>query len=311
MSLFGFSSDRQRDVNDLCDLSTTLAKVMSSTPDDRLTQYERKTSTDSILYKTPDLCLRYMTAVNALDVDGEPIINEYSRIRECCSVLKKMIDSYTNHVCDLELNENLDTIKEKFDHIEKISANAYGMLEDDERKLMWESGDRFHVNRIVDFQKRRMQEDYDIGIRYIKRRQFLRREIYKNLINDPNMLGKDICTKINEVIESADREVLDAITPRRYRDFKNLDKFVPGDIYAEWNFVKSEIANGTFGQNYPDNVPDDYDEAKKYLQEHDVSVLHPVVNDPSDENVKEDSLDDDLFEDDDWFDMQDYKNNAE
>ena len=63
---------------------------------------------------------------------------------------------------------------------------------------------------------------------------------------------------------------------RRYRAHEpQWGLFDPGDIYAEWNFVKSEIANGTFGQNYPDNVPDDYDEAKKYLQEQILEEIFP------------------------------------
>lgn len=306
MGLFGYHGDREIDGHDLCEMSKLLGIVVTGNPVNDVSRNLQYTDPMRIKYHTPDLFFRYIAAVNALDPNGNNIMNEFNRIRECASILKKMIDSYTNHICDLTLSEKLQSLKSLYDEIESNFTVICKSMEDEELesvrkqkdaelKAEWEKKDRKHFNLIAKFQNA-AQDDYEFGNRYIKRRQFLRREIYRQLLADPRMTGKCICENINKLLESAPKDVKDVVFAVGMVGYRQ--RFTPQDIYGEWNSVKDEIKNGTFGYNYPDDCPDDYDAAKEYLKKHMVEILQPdgVVDQSEKPSEKNESVPDDKFE---------------
>ncbi len=260
-------------VSDLGDLSKTLAEVVVSDVENDLLEYDKFTNPLRIRYETKGLVAEYVEAINKLDANGK-LVGEFDDIKECCFELKKKIDSYMNHVCDADLRARIEIIKFQYDKRERDEKENHRKEAEHKVTASLNETDRLYTNRFSNEYKRAKGFDDITRVCYVKFRQYLRHKIYEYLSLNTNMTGKAICEHINRDIKNMDAEIVHNVIPVEYLHYDK--KFHVDDIYAEWNDVKAQMKDGTFGQNYPDNVPDDFDEALKYLKENGFNVYHEV-----------------------------------
>lgn len=300
-SIFSYNYQDGLLVDDLDELATALGDVVICGSQKDLSDFNKWVDGTNIDFVNDELKDKYLAEVNAL-AEGVCLTGSYEAICRQAAKLKKLLNDYVNYICDFDLNHKLKSLNEEYcsknDILKEQDAEAKRQADELARKQALEARrlanekahqeylkekadtDRRNFGLIMDATQRIVLQDRVAGIAYIRRRQFLREEIYRNLLLDPNMKGKVICENINKKISDLGDEFADTFNffmPAGSQDTSEDCRsfhFNPSDIYAEWSSVKDDMATGDFGKNYPDNVPKDYDAAEKFLETMGIFVVN-------------------------------------
>ena len=304
MGLFSnsyYGSDKGIGLEELCDLSKALMQLSTLPPKDKLKDYVKYTDAKKFgeEFQKAQKCDEFFFYMNDLhDYVGKnnTIINDIALLHEQAKALKRHIDAIVNRASDDNLMKNIKTIYDKHVNASNETREYCEQISEEEKSLLKLKSEVYGFEAIKKFQKTQVEHDFKIGLQFIKKRQWLRKQIYNHLKSDPNITGKEICESINKTIKGMGEDFRKMITmnPHGYNYFYKSYTFAPRDIYDEWNSVKEDIKNDTFGQNYPDNISDDIEVVKKQLRELGINI--PI---PEDEPAPDTEEDDEGFIEDD------------
>ncbi len=309
MGLFSnsyYGSDEGIGLEELCDLSKALMQIATLTPKDKLKDYDKYTDMEKVstefgkTQKSDEFCY-YMNDLHGATGKDKFILDDIVFLQYQAKAMKRHIDAIVNRASDENFMKEIKEIYDKHLNASNETKEYCEQILEREKSLLKLKSEVYGFEAIKKFRNKQIENDFKIGLQFIKKRQWLRQQIYNHLKSDPNITGKEICESINENIKGMSEDFRKMITLNihGYNYYYKSFTFCPRDIYDEWNFVKEEIKNGTFGQNYPDNISDDIEVVKKQLKELGINIPIPEKESVSEtENNDEDFIEDDPIIDD-------------